>query len=282
MGRLPVLLLVTIAVATAWTSGTALERMSAGRSTADELLYLPNGKYLRLASLGHASLVADAIYIWAIQYYSNYEREDRYRYVEHVFGNVIAELDPHYVDAYWLGALILTIEAQDLDAGLRLLDQGFEKNPDRWVLPYLGGWECYRAGDYERAARYFERAAAVEGAPPSVLRMRAGMISRAGNLELALRTWHELLEDPRSDPASRAIAERQVRDLRVRIDLRDLRAAVERFRSENGRLPRNLEELRRRAYIRFVPEGPDGHGYVYDSRTGRVSTTAGRILGEAG
>jgi tetratricopeptide (TPR) repeat protein len=279
MRRLGIWLLVIACAITAGLSGVALERISAERSSVDSLLYLPNGKHLRLMSLGQAQLLADLIYIWAIQYYSNYERADRYRYVEHVFGEVIAELDPHYIDAYWLGALILTVEAQDLEGGLRLLEQGIEKNPDQWILPYLAAWESYRVEDYERAASYFERAAAVPGAPPAVLRMRAGMFSKAGDLATALQRWSEVLEDPRADAATRAIAERQVRDLVVRIHLRDLQEAVDRFRIENGHAPASLDRLVGRGYIQAVPRDPDGREYGYDPLTGRVGSTAGRVLG---
>jgi tetratricopeptide (TPR) repeat protein len=201
--------------------------------------------------------------------------------VEHVFGEVIAELDPHYVDAYWLGALIMTVEAKDLAAGLRLLDKGIAANPDKWILPYLAAWESYRAGDYQRAADYFRRAAEVPDAPPAVMRMRAGMISKAGDLKTALSLWRQVLEDPRSDEASVEIARRQVRDLQLRSDLRDLQSAVNRFRIENGRLPESLESLLRRGYIRVLPRDPDDREYLYDPRTGAVSSKAGRVLGGA-
>jgi hypothetical protein len=227
-----------------------LDRLAAARTTESELLYLPNGKYLRAMSLGHASLLADAVYLWAIQYYSNYDREDRHRYVEHVFGRVITELDPHYVDAYWLGALILILEAGDLDAGLALLDK-------------------------------FEQAAAVPGVPAVVTRMRAGMTAKAGELDQAIEQWRALLQDPASDPRTVAIARRQVRELHVRADLQRLQAAVLRFRGENGRNPARLAELVARDYIPSLPLDPDGASYAYDPQSGRVSSSSGRLLGGA-
>lgn len=277
--RLAVWALVLLTGSATWLAGGALERMEPRVDRSQELLYLPNGKHLALLSLGHQPLLADIFYLWAIQYYSDYERQDRYRYVEHVFGNVITELDPHYIDPYWLGALILTLEAGDLEAGLRLLDKGFRNNPEQWILPYLAGWECYLAHQYERAADYFDRAAAVPGVPQRVLRVRAGIFWRAGRLREAIAEWHEVLEDPRSDPATLAIAERQLRELQVRADLAELQEAIERFRSENARFPLHLEELRARSYIRALPRSPAGREYAYDSRTGRVSAGAGRVLG---
>ena len=88
-----VVVVVLLAVA-ALGVGSARARLvdidTSGGGTKD-LLYMPNGKYLKAISLGHAPLLADFVYLWAIQYYSDYNQVDRYRYVEHVFGEVIAE-----------------------------------------------------------------------------------------------------------------------------------------------------------------------------------------------
>jgi tetratricopeptide (TPR) repeat protein len=276
----PPIALGLVALLVAGISSGALARIEGERRTENALLYLPNGKHLELASLGHQGVVADAIYLWAIQYYANYERGDRYRYVEHVFRDVIAELDPHYVDAYWLGALILTLEARDLDGGLRLLDHGFAKNPEQWILPYLAGWECHFAGRYDRAAEYFRVAAGIPGAPPHVRRAIGGMMARAGNLEAALAEWRTILEDATTDPASRSIAERQVRELKLKIDLGRLREAIAAFQRDNGRAPAALSQLVRGGYIDAVPVDPNGEPYLYDPSSGRVASTAGRVLGE--
>ncbi len=279
MRGLVVTLLVLAGAAGAGSGRAGLLRLAGERAPAQELLYLPNGKYLKAVSLGHPGLVADLVYLWAIQYYSDYERGDRYRYVEHVFGNVIGELDPHYVDPYWLGAMILVAESRDLEAGLRLLDLGFERNPDRWILPYLAAFECHRVRDYSRAARYMDRAAGVTDAPPLVLRMRAAMVARAGDVREALDMWREVLADPRSDAGARAIAERQIRDLKVKIDIAQLQDAAERFTATRGRRPARLQDLVGAGVVGSIPLDPDGQSYRYDRENGKVTSPAGRILG---
>jgi tetratricopeptide (TPR) repeat protein len=276
--RLSVAVLV---LSLAWLAGfsrTTLDRLDEATPGDAELLYLPNGKLLKTMSLGHANLVADLFYLWAIQYYSDYEREERHRYVRHVFTDVITELDPHYVDAYWLGALILIVETGQVDAGIDLLDKGVGRNPDKWILPYLAGWECYHAKRYEQAKGYFERASRVPGAPPAVRRMRAGMVAKAGRLGQALALWREIAEDPASDAVSVKIARRKVRSLQTRLDVETLQAMAERFRNDNGRWPRRLDELVARAYLRDLPRDPDGRPYHYDAGTGRVFSSAGRVL----
>ncbi len=209
--RVGALAIAAAALLAAGSGRAALDRLSRVEQGERALLYLPNGKHLKAMSLGHAPLVADVVYLWAIQYYSDYRRADRFQFVEHVFGSVIAELDPHYIDPYWLGGLILIVEKGDLDAGLRLLDAGFAKNPDAWILPYSAGWECESAKRYERAASYFESAARVPSAPAFIARMRAGMFNKAGDLDGASRAWRQILDDPRTDAVAQAIASRQLR-----------------------------------------------------------------------
>ena len=277
--RLSVLVLVVAVAVVSGYSRAALERLD-GSPAESELLYLPSGKHLRLMSLGHEMLVADLMYLWAIQYYSNYAREDRQRWVKHIFSDVITELDPRYIDAYWMGALIMILDNDDLEGGIALLEKGADRNPDKWILPYLAAWECYHAGQFDCAVAFFERAAATPGAPVVVSRMRAGMLAASGDLRQALGMWRAILEDPGADAQSVRIAERKVRDLRTRADIEDLESAASRFRDDNRRWPEDLEELVQASYIGRLPQDPDDNAYFYDAKTGRVNSPTGRVLGD--
>jgi len=272
-------LVLSCVVASTW-SGIHLERTAGSQDLEQSLLLLPNGKHLKVASLGQAPLLADLIYLWAIQYYSEYEREDRFRYVRHIFGDVITELDPHYIDAYWIGAMILIVEAKDLDAGLELLDQGIEANPGNWILPYLAGWECYHADRFECAETYFAHAAKLPEVPVYVKRSRIGMAAAKGDLRRAYAMWLDVLQDPDADAGTIHIAERQLRHLKVKIDVQEIQAWVERFRFENERWPLALTELVQRGYTDALPLDPLGRPYEYDSPSGIVAAPRDRVLPE--
>lgn len=278
MRRVGTLAVAAAALLGAWGGRSALDRMASQDAGDRPLLYLPNGKHLRAASLGHAPLAADLVYLWAIQHYSDYRRADRFRYVEQVFGQVIAELDPHYADPYWLGALILIVEAHDLEGGLRLLDLGFERNPDQWVLPYSAAWECAHAGHFERAATYFGRAARVPGAPAFVTRMRAGMFERSGRLDEALSAWREVLADPSAGAAAHAIAERQVSSLATRLAVREASEALASFRARFGRPAASLDDLVRAGILDRLPTDTRGNPLGYDPATGAVGAGNGPIV----
>ena len=143
-------------------------------------------------------------------------------------------------------------------------------------MPYLAGWECHAFEAYDRAAEYFERAAEVPDAPAVVMRLRAGMTAEAGDLEGAYRMWLEVLDDPRSDPATLAIADRRVRDLRVRSDLKQLQTMVDAYRNRNARTPDSIDQLVREGYLQEVPLDPDGEPYRIEA--GRVVSSV-RLLG---
>src|SRR5262249_26918962 len=192
---------------------------------------------------GFDAIAADALYLWSIQYYGNYAIADRYRYVEHIYRDIITDLDPHYMDAYLTGALIMVVEAKEPEVALRLLDKGIAKNPGEWILAFEAGYVCYNdLRDYPRAASYFERAIAVPDVHPIVRRFYAEMYDRAGDKRTSLREWREIQETS-ADDYVRAVAWNHVHDLKVDVDLVDLRTAADAFRARAGRWPATLSEL---------------------------------------
>ena len=114
------------------------EDIARARIPGSSLRFLPSGRYLNAVSLGYSSLLADIIYIWAIQYYSDPAITDRFSRLDHIFG-VISELDPKYSEPYLVGALIAAYEARDPGLALKVLDRAMEKNPQDWIYPFEAG-----------------------------------------------------------------------------------------------------------------------------------------------
>jgi tetratricopeptide (TPR) repeat protein len=271
-----VALLLAAALVVAGTDAR-LQGLEKGLAPGHHLLYLPNGRYLKVATLGYSALAADVIYLWSIQFYGNFQIEDRYKYVDHIYSNVITDLDPHYFDPYWLGALILSVETKDIDKALKLLDKGFANNPDKWIFPYLAGWECAYAHQYERAIEYFRKAAAVPSAPPDVTRLVAGMYQREGDKATALAEWSRIARET-TDPSVRKIALNRVHALEIEVDVEKIRAAIDRYRAAHGSAPPRLRDLVREGFLDSLPTSPDGEEYAYDWRTGTVSAGPPRVI----
>lgn len=276
MGRkLLVGLLLLAIIGVAGFSRARLEALEKERVPA-ELLYLPEGPYLRATALGHEETLADLIYIWAIQYYSHFEDSKlRFAYLERVFKDAIAELDPHFLEVYLVGAMVMSLEARDPLMALRFYDKGLEKNPDAWQLAYWAGWECYMGKRYERAREYWMRAKGMEGAPPQLMRLAAGALRKVGDLEGALDEYRRLAEQS-DDEKTRTIASAWVDRLEMELAVQRLEEVVADFRGQRGRCPRSLEELVSERFLRRVPTNRDGRAFRYDPATCAVSPPSGQ------
>ena len=279
MPRARVALVLALCAATAGGAALQLDRARAGRAPGYHLLYLPSGKYLRAITFGYNSLAADLIYIWSIQYYSNYQIADRYEYLDQIYRRVIAELDPTYIDPYLVGSLIMSVEANRDDLALRLLDEGIARNPREWILPFEAGFLCYnRLRDYQRARAYFEKAVQIPGAPSVTKRLYAEMFDRIGDKRTSLRYWSEI-HDAADTEYVRHVSWLHVHDLAIDVDLEDLSRALEAYRRRFESLPARLHGLVEAGILPSLPRDPEGHDYLYDPRTGQVRCQSRQLLG---
>ena len=277
-GRRGLALLALAALGAAMLLQARIDARAAGRPEIHPLLYLPSGRYLKLVSLGFDGPVADLIFLWSIQYYGNYAIEDRYRYLEQIYDRVIAELDPHYIDPYLIGSLIMNVEAHQPEQALRLLDKGMARNPDRWILAFEAGFICYSdLHDYPCAAAYFEKALRAPDVHPLVRRLHAQMYARAGDKRTSLQEWMTI-HDTSDDEYVRTVAWNHVHDLKVDVDLDDLRAAIDRFQGDQGRPPRALGELAAAGLLAAMPLDPEGRDYTYAPATGEVGYRGSLVM----
>jgi hypothetical protein len=278
MSTLKGAMIVLLGTLTAGTAAWRAESLRQGEAPGHHLLYLPSGRYLKVLSLGFDGLAADLIYIWSIQYYSNYQIQDRYDYLDQIYRRVIAELDPHFLDPYLVGSMIMSVEANRNDLALRLLEEGAEKNPREWILPFQAGFLCYhRLHDYACAREYFGRAQSLPGAPAPVKRLYAEMYNRLGDQRTSLRYWAEIHDTADSDYVRR-VSWMHVHDLRIEVDLEDLDRLVERYRMARGAPPRSLDALVREELLPAVPRDPEGRPYTIDRETGKTRSESHRLL----
>ena len=155
------------------------------------IIYIPSGKYLKHAAFGYTSLMAVLVFIWAIQYYSDYTIAERYANLDHIF-SIIAELDPRYLDPYEMGAIIAVYEARDPYLAFKVLDRGLEKNPDQWIFPYQAGhYAALTIKDYDLAQKYYDKAMKIEGAPPIVKRLYADAAFKGTDYQTSWQNWLE-------------------------------------------------------------------------------------------
>ncbi len=233
------------------------------------IIYVPSGKYLKFATFGNSPLLADLIYLWAIQYYSDETIADRFEYLDHIF-SIISELDPKYFDPYDIGSLIAVYEARDLDLALKILDRGLERNPEQWIFPYLGGHyvQMFRK-DHPLALEYYKKAMAIESAPDIVQRLYADAAFKSMDYKTSLQTWTEIYQTAEEDRIKK-IAENHIYQVKAAIDIQNISQAIEKFKERYGRNPMDLSRLVKAGCLATLPKDLDGKDYLYDSQTGEV------------
>jgi hypothetical protein len=178
-------------------------------------LYLPSGKFMQELSLDYEQIVADAIWFQAVQYYGGYRKEEHdLAYFEGLI-DLVTDLDPHFIFPYIFGAVVLSQDMASFEAAMRVLRKGMHHNPTSWELPFeIGFLNFIDARNHDMAARYFDLASRLPGAPERTRRFAAFIYSKAGHNDLSIRMWEEIKETS-EEPYMRELAERYLEKLRA-------------------------------------------------------------------
>ncbi len=267
---LPVLILV-LALAASAALKLENDKLARHKIPGSSIIFIPSGKYLKPMTFGLSSLAADLIYAWSIQYYGDPLIPDKGRHLTHIF-SIIADLDPHWVDPYEVGALIALYDERDVPLALKILDLGAEKNPGQWIFPLEAGhYAQLYAKDLELARGYFKKAMDIPGAPAIAKRLYANAAFKTMDYQTAWETWREVYETA-ADAQIRKIASNHLYQVKAAADAAAVKNAVFDYRARYGRHPLNVEALVRTGFLRQVPVDFDGKDYVYDPRAGTITT----------
>ncbi len=235
------------------------------------IIYIPSGKFLRYATFGYSSLAADLIYLWSIQYYSNYSISERYDHLDHIFA-IIAELDPRYLDPYEMGAIIAVYEARDPYLAFKVLDRGLEKNPEQWIFPYQAGHYAQMVlKDYELAREYYKKTMEIPDAPPIAKRLYANAAFKGMDYETAWQSWLEVYQTAEEERIKK-IASNHLYQVKSVMDAKRIEKAIEEYRQKYGKNPRSLDRLVETGILDILPRDLDGNDYLYDPEKGEVES----------
>jgi tetratricopeptide (TPR) repeat protein len=248
-----------------------IDKVSRQKIPGSSIIYIPSGNYLKMATFGFSSLMADIVYIWAIQYFGNDSIPDKFDHFVHIF-SIISELDPRYVDPYEVGALIALYDTKDVGLSIKLLDMGFAKNPDLWIFPLEAGHyaQLYKK-DFPLAREYYKKAMDIPGAPDIAKRLYANAAFKVMDIKTAWETWLEVYETAKEERIKK-IASNHLYNIKATVDIRDLRSVLEKYRAEYGRYPDTLSGLVAAGLLSSIPKDYDNKDYVYDPKTGNVKT----------
>lgn len=233
------------------------------------IIRLPS-KSLKDFSLGYQNVLADIVYIWAIQYFSSPEIDFRTREANlRKFFEAVWSLDPKYLETYSTAALIANYDFGNPKLAIEFLMEGYKRNPDAWELLSEAAFYAFKyARDYHLAHELYLKAYQINP-DPYFLSMAAGMLERKKLFQLSWKYWWKVYQTDRSGYFRKA-AKRHLYKLKAKMDIDRLKRAVNEFKIKFGRLPSSLEELKVKGLIKNVPVDFYGDPYVYNPATGEI------------
>jgi tetratricopeptide (TPR) repeat protein len=251
-------------------------RIDAQRAVTPKLqrfMYLPKGEYLRVAVFGYEQVVADLLWIQAIQAMG--ERTVTKEAGQWIYRalDVITTLDPKFVRVYETGGIVLVTLVVLVEESNRILEKGIQYNPDYWPLPYLLGFNYYfESHDDARAADYIAKASRLPGAPEYLAPLAARLYASAREPQVAIDFLARMYEQT-SDENVKQVLEQRLKEVVVERDLQLLEEGISRYRKLNKRAPESLEDLVGPGLLRALPREPFGGRYLYDPRTQTVRSS---------
>lgn len=250
------------------------EQVAPPRAPTVPTLWMQSPDAARRLMLSFTDLAADVYWIRAVVHYGGERRlpaaEGRYALLYPLL-DTATTLDPHFDVAARLGAIFLSEGYPGgpgrPDQALALLEKGLRNDPDRWQYRHdIGFVHYWWLKDYPEAARQFDLAARMPGAPLWLRTMAAVTLTKGGDRESARKLWSELLATADVDWLRQA-ADFRLRQLAALDDIDALTAIVRRVKASGGG-PVDWNALIRARVLTAVPTDPAGVPYVLDNEGG--------------
>lgn len=255
----------------------ARERRFRPQETTRQILYVRSPAVMTRLALSYDAVVADLYWIRAIQYYGGTRLSpDPDKHYELLFPllDLTTSLDPQFSIAYRFGAFFLSEQAPGgagrPDLAIALLQKAMQANPGRWEYPYDIGFVHYRYGEYQAAADWFRRAAAVPGATNWLEPLAAVTLAAGGNLRASRMLWQELRTSSEQEWLRRT-AEHRLLQLDAIEEIQRLQALTADYERRHGDPPPAWQALIADGQLAEVPKDPAGHDYVLNPWWGLVT-----------
>jgi tetratricopeptide (TPR) repeat protein len=274
----PVLLLATVAaLAGAAAAGrAALEPAASDSGRIRDPAWLPDGRLLRLVSLGQRLALADLYWLRLVQYVGEtvLARQARWDAL-YPLANIVTDLDPRHGYAYQVAGSNLSGLAHRYAESDAILQKGMRNVPDRWTLPFYYGFNKYfYEDDFAEAAIHVRRAAEL-GKRPHLALLAANLsllTDRGEEYRAAIGFLEESIRQ--ADPDLRAQLEQRLVKVRTYETLSEVEKALAAFQAREGRRPSRLRELVERGFLPAPPQDPSGGRIEYDPASGEVRSSA--------
>lgn len=250
-----------------------LDQQRHGLPGSAKLSYLPKGEYLKIAVVGYRNIVADLLWLKAVQGLSGRQQTHEGYLGAYHAADVLTDLDPEFVHAYQYTGTVLGVIAGMPRESVELLKKGVRHNPSVWQLSFFLGYDYYyELGDPVNAAKHFQAAALLPGAPPWLAGLAARMSFEANDPNAALEFLQRIYSQTQDEEVKKGLAQR-IREAAAERDIRMIERGIKTYREQVGENPETLEDLVRSGIVANIPPEPFGGRYEYSHSDGSVKSS---------
>lgn len=247
------------------------------RPLLEKLGYVPEPEVLRIAMVDQKPLAAAWLIFRTMMYYGGLPDNAREQAAHGpdfpgIERTLIAatRLDPYNMDAYYFGQATLVWDLQHFTEANALLDYGMRHRTWDFYLPFFAGFNAaYFLKDYESAARYYRRAGELTG-HDLFMKLAGRYLYETGATEQAIAYLSMMVQGASNDAIRKSLKTRLAAFQGVRI----IELARDRFQQATGKLPKDLEALRKTGFLPKLPTDPYG-GTFFIAADGQVRSTSG-------
>lgn len=147
-----------------------------------------------LTTLGYKELLVDFFFLQSIQYFGDWQekREVKFQKTYPLF-KVMGLLDPHFVEGYSFGALVME-EIGHINEAVILLNDGIKNNPYAFKLWIYRDFmiRLFRTHEYRKAIEGIKQAIQLKGHPPILERILAFAYEKDGQIKEAILQWQKV------------------------------------------------------------------------------------------
>jgi hypothetical protein len=240
---------------------------------------------MRRLVLGFDSIVADAYWIRAVQYYGSAKlskAEDKDYSFLYPLLDITTTLDPRFNIAYRFGAILLSEGYPNgpgrPDDAIALLEKGIRESPDKWEYYLDAGFvEYWWRRDSKAAADWFLRGSKLSTAPNWLQPLAASVLAEGGDQVAARVLWTQLAQTAEQDWMRRT-ARTRLQQLDAEAVIDQLQPVVNSFYDTANRFPTGWEEVIRAGLVRGIPLDPTGVPYTLDPVSGAIDVSKASSL----
>lgn len=243
----------------------------------EDTSYVLPSPILKIMALEFDGLASDYTFLKANVFFgSTFERKEKprlreweWRWMYNIL-NASTDLDPYFLDPYYVAQAQLTWEGNMVRETNTLLAKGSRYRDWDWMLPfYLGFNSFYFLHEDAKASEYLMEASKRPDASPLLASLAARLAYKGKKTENAVIFLQEILSRT-DDERTKKMYEMRLNALEAILFL-ERAAAV--YQDSFKKQPERLDELIAKGVVTAIPKDPYG-GKFYIDKDGSIKTTS--------